>query len=119
MAARKKLRYLPREIGGNPGPICPVPSPRRPLGLDTRACERPNYIPHRTPANSNRKEWEDAYAEQLSDIDRIIRSVVGDTYPGERLPSDAQTDNALSRLIYHCSSKYITPYQTVWDDDYD
>ena len=76
---------------------------------DAKISERTNYIPRRTPRNSNRREWHNAYLLQLIDIYNIIRAIMNERYSRKKikwLTNKAPFHN-LSRLIYNCSSKYI------------
>jgi len=79
---------------------------------DTRKRERTNYIPHPTPTNSNRRDWHNAYQVQLMDMCDIMANTIDEMYPKSRIRWGVNENVAhhLSRLVYHCSSKYITPY---------
>jgi hypothetical protein len=74
-----------------------------------RFCERYNYIPRAPTRNSDRCQWHYAYLSQLIDIYNIIVDTINEKYPRNKikwLKNNAIFHN-LSRLIYHCSSKYI------------
>lgn len=74
-----------------------------------RFCERYNYIPRAPTRNSDRRQWHYAYLPQLIDIYNIIIDTINEKYPRNKIKWF--TNNAifhnLSRVIYHCSSKYI------------
>ena len=72
-------------------------------------CEQPNYIPHKTPKNANRYEWHYSYISQLIDIYNIIREVINERYPHNKIKwnSNIKIFHNLSRVLYHCSSKII------------
>ena len=80
--------------------------------IDNRLCERVNYIPHRTPRNANRLDWHNAYLPQLMDIHNIVINTMNERYPNNniRWKTNDQIFHNLSRLLYHCSSKYISKY---------
>lgn len=92
--------------------IIPIPKIYGKWKTDGRKCERSNHIPHRTPTNSNRREWHNAYLAQLIDMYFIVINTINEMYPKCRINWDENEKifHNLSRLIYHCSSKYISPY---------
>ena len=95
--------------------IIPIPRISR---KERRKCERPNYIPHRTPNHSSRDEWSHAYSPQLYDMYRIVGLMIEKKYPKIRIDwTDPKYHRAFNKLIYHCSSKYISPYIEERDDD--
>ena len=75
-----------------------------------RKCEIQNYLPHPTPEYSNREAWHNSYKEQLVGIYENIRDVIDSEFPKNKIKWDNVAINNLSKLIYHCSSKYISPY---------
>lgn len=81
---------------------CPIPAiiPFR------RKCERRNYIPHPTPLRPNYAKWRNTYYEQLIDIHAIVSEIISDKYP--RIKNIHK--ETLFKLLYKCSSKYITPW---------
>lgn len=89
--------------------IIPIPVIYNKQTRDLRKCERYNYIPHNTPANSNRYDWHNAYINQLMDMYYIVVSVINEIYPQNNIKwyNNVSISHNLSRLIYHCSSKYI------------
>lgn len=101
------------------GPLIPIPKIHGKWKKDTSKCERSNYIPHPTPANSNRRDWHDAYQVQLMDMYNIVANTIDEMYPKSRIRWGGNKNVAhnLSSLVYHCSSKYITPYLDLpWDE---
>jgi hypothetical protein len=70
-------------------------------------CERSNYIPHATPKGANRCEWHYAYMSQIIDIYNIIKEVINERYPRNKIKwnSNQKIFHNLSRVLYHCSSK--------------
>jgi hypothetical protein len=86
-----------------------VPRIRQTSDPSERFCERYNYIPRAPTRNSDRRQWHYAYHSQLIDIYNIIVDTINEKYPRNKIKWF--TNNAifhnLSRLIYHCSSKYI------------
>lgn len=80
-------------------------------GRDPRPCVKHNYIPHLTPSNSDRGEWHDAYISELVTMYHIVADTMEKRYPRKKFCWNDNTKfNNFSRLIYHCSSKYISPY---------
>ena len=75
-----------------------------------RKCEIPNYLPHKTPEHSNREVWHNAYKEHLIDIYKNVRDIINSEFPKNKIVWDIVAINNLSKVIYHCSSKYISPY---------
>ena len=75
-----------------------------------RKCEIPNYLPHKTPEHGNRESWHNAYKEQLVDIYKNVRDIINSEFPKNKIVWDNTAINNLSRVIYYCSSKYISPY---------
>jgi len=78
----------------------------------SRYCERRNYTPHSTPNNSNRIIWHDAYALNLLEMYDIVANTIDELYPKNNIQwaENGKIANNLSKMIYHCSSKYISPY---------
>ena len=104
MPSKERRSFPPRADHDAFGPTLPAPV----LLLDTRRCQRPNYIPHRRPADSDRRRWQYAYSVQLSDIHEIVMSVVRAAYPRKRFDfDDVQAQAALCELVWHCSSGHI------------
>lgn len=49
---------------------------------------------------------------------RIVGLMIEEKYPKVRIDwSDPKYHRAFNKLIYHCSSKYISPYIEERDDD--
>ena len=70
-----------------------------------------NYVAHPSPNRDNLFNWYHAYLPQLIYMESIIRQIMEDVFPNSNIKWDEpQIFNNLVRLIYHCSSKYITPY---------
>ena len=59
--------------------------------------------------NPTREEWHTAYLDELSELYFIAISVVKITYPTSKINDEVAFHN-FSRLVYHTSSKYISPY---------
>jgi hypothetical protein len=79
---------------------------------DERKCERNNYVPNLTPANSSRGEWGAAYTVHLRHMMSIVAITIDEEYPKRKIKWDRnpQIEKNFSKVIYHCSSKYISPY---------
>lgn len=71
-----------------------------------RKCERRNYIPHSTPLRPNYARWRNTYYEQLIDIHAIVSEIISNKYP--RIKNIHK--ETLFKLLFNCSSKYITPW---------
>ena len=71
---------------------------------------RSNYIPQSYETNNSREEWHFAYKEQLIDIHRIIVDLINIEFPKNKIDWDNVDFNNLSKVIYNCSSKNISPY---------
>ena len=107
---------------GRPGKLSELPRtednskisffvPRRNRGyVDTRKCQRPNFIPRRDTGNTNPLVWRDAYTEQLRDICRIIGRIVDDKLMNDIDWKDDQIFNMISNMVFNSSSKYIPPH---------
>jgi hypothetical protein len=79
-------------------------------GIDRRKSQRP-YIPHPTPPNSDRLDWHNAYLPQLKVMYCLVSEIIDKRYPKLTIKwDDADKFHNFSRLIYHCSSKHISPY---------
>lgn len=76
----------------------------------SRKCEIPNYIPHSRPENTNREIWHNSYKQNLIDMYRIVRGLIDIYIPKNKIIWNNIAINNLSKLIYHCSSKYISSY---------
>jgi hypothetical protein len=75
-----------------------------------RKCQIPNYVPHSTPENTNYETWKDAYFQQLIDIHEITKDIMRNQFPKNKIKWDETTFDNLSKVIYKCSSKHISPY---------
>ena len=86
--------------------VYPIP---RLCCLEPKFCERANYIPLPTPKNANRFEWHNTYIRQLIDIYNIIKEVINERYPHNKIKWDNNEKifHNLSRVMYHCSSKNL------------
>lgn len=92
------------------GPFPPVPKIGI-YGRDQRPCVKHNYIPHLTPSNNDRGKWHYAYIRELVTMYNIVADTMEKRYPHKKFRWNDNTKfNNFSRLIYHCSSKYISPY---------
>ena len=67
-------------------------------------------IPHKKPKYANRDTWHQAYHNQLIIIHIIIKRIISQNFNLNIVWDRPSIFNNLSRLIYHCSSKYISPY---------
>ena len=88
--------------------------------IDKRKSERFNYIPYPTPSDSTREEWHNAYIKQLIDMHCIMINTINERYPKNDImwgKNKSKTFHNFSRLIYHCSSKYIAPQELYEDKD--
>lgn len=81
----------------------PIPTTIIPV---RRRCERSNYIPHPTPLRPNYAKWRNTYYEQLIDIHAIVSEIISEKSP--RIKNIHK--ETLFKLLYKCSSKYITPW---------
>ena len=115
IVTRKSVSNLPSPVDdGKSNTIIPVP---RVTYRHRRKCERPNYIPHRSPNYDNRNEWSDAYDPQLFTMYRIIGRMIDSEFPKVSIDwRNPKYYRALNKLIYHCSSRYISPYIDKRDD---
>ena len=95
-----------------------IPTIIRPTYKQHRKCERYNYIPHRNPNYNNRDEWSYAYDSHLYTMYRIVRRMIENMYPKVSIDwNDPKYYRAFNKLIYNCSSRYITPYIEEIEDD--
>ena len=88
--------------------------------IDKRTSERFNYIPFPTPSDSTREEWHNVYVTQLIDIHSIVKNTINERYPRNDImweKNKSKIFHNLSRLIYHCSSKYIAPEELYEDEE--
>jgi hypothetical protein len=58
---------------------------------------------------TTREEWHDSYLEELKDLYNIMMTELLRDFPKMDIDTEISFHN-FSRLIYHCSSKRITPY---------
>ena len=91
-----------------------IDSPFRNGGLNNLSTSGwSNYISHSCPPRDNFINWYNAYLSQLIHIESIVTKIIQDNLPNSKIRWDApQIFLNLIRLIYHCSSKYITPHLT-------
>ena len=94
------------------GPIPTVSSYRGKWFKDPRRCERPNHIPHPSPKNGNYHEWVETYRVQLEQLTRILVTTVDEEVPrhGIKWGADPRITSNFAKVLYHCSSKYISPH---------
>jgi hypothetical protein len=83
--------------------------------LDDRKPEKYNRIPHITPMNIKKEKWVYSYENHLLTMYDIVEEVIKEQYPKNKTKWSDHTSkkklfNGLTKLLYHCSSKYITPY---------
>jgi hypothetical protein len=76
-----------------------------------RICEY-NYVTYPTPISTSRSQWHNAYLSQLIDINNIVANTMNERYPKNKIKwvENKKIFHNLSRLLYHCSSKHISPY---------
>ena len=73
-----------------------------------RKCERGNYIPHKT-SYCTQKEWCDEYTKQLDDLYRIVGRSIDRNYKLGKIDwKDPKYVHAFDKLMFNCSSKYIS-----------
>ena len=58
---------------------------------------------------NNRFEWHNAYIHELKDLYYIMIDALIKKYPNSDLDLETSFHN-FSRMVYHCTSKYISPY---------
>lgn len=76
-----------------------------------RKCERSNYVPYREPIYSNKEVWLKAYFPQLKYMYRNIGRMIDIRHPHANIDwTEFKYFSAFVKLIYHFSSKYISPY---------
>jgi len=103
----RSAKNLPR-VFHHEKPIV-VPIPRR--GEEYREYERSNYVPHFTPNYTCKKDWVYAYEPEIAAMYRIIGMMATEKYPkSEKKWNEPKNMRAFIKLIYHCSSRYISPY---------
>ena len=78
-----------------------------------RECQMYNYIPHSKINNIDRELWHNSYMNQLINLYNIIREIMNKNYPKNKIRWDNSNFNAMSKLIFHCSSKYIPDYDLI------
>lgn len=78
-----------------------------------RECQMYNYIPHREINNIDRELWHNSYMNQLINLYNIIREIMNKNYPKNKIRWDNSNFNVMSKLIFHCSSKYIPDYDLI------
>ena len=67
-----------------------------------------NYIPHRTPINTNREAWHYHYIEQLIDLYHVFVNTINTQHPNNNIDwGNSEVFNKFSKFIYLCSSKYL------------
>ena len=125
MANNKQVTELPRDNHGSSDAQFSVPTiPNCLFGVrtdsvDRRECKRRNFIPHRHSGDIDPTTWAKTYQKRIIDIDRIIRRVITEEFPESKFKwNDELIFTNLSSLLYHSSSKYISPYeQTLISDE--
>lgn len=75
-----------------------------------KVLQRTEYAPNNRPLNTNRRDWHNAYLCHLIEMYSLVIQELHEQYPDTELPRPMIGFHHFSRLIYHCSSKYITPY---------
>ena len=94
------------------GPIPSVSSFRGKWFRDPRKCERPNHVPHLTPIISDYHEWTRVYGAQLEQLFNLLVGAVNEVSPrnGIKWDKDPRIASNFCKVIYHCSSKHMSPY---------
>jgi len=78
-----------------------------------------NYIPHNPRRVGNKYTWQQAYYIQLKYIYRIVKRIITLYFPKYKINWDnPQIYTNLLIVLYHCSSKYISPFLENYDDEY-
>jgi hypothetical protein len=93
-------------------PLPPIPRNVGKWKRDERQCEWYNYIPHLTPTKDNRNRWYCSYEIQLMQMYDIITNIIQERYPRNKIKwmDNEKILYNVVKLVYHCSSKYISPY---------
>lgn len=87
-----------------------VPKTTRSSLPGRRECVRWNYIPHSTPWNANYSKWYESYYSHLLDLYNIFGNGFDARYGAGKDWDDERAFHDFCQLIWHCSSKYISPY---------
>ena len=91
---------LPRQYTSYDALIHPIPRIRQ-----------PKFGSSRNRPASDRHEWHNAYFPQLIIMYDMVQEIINEKYPKNKIDWDNPRHlNNFSRLIYHCSSKLISPY---------
>lgn len=69
-----------------------------------------NRIPHPTPSHTSRKDWHEAYLPELIILYGIYAELIDERYPTARVKWGNETFNAFTRMMYSCSSGYISSH---------
>jgi len=88
--------------------------------IDEKQFRNDKYVPHQTPRNVNRHDWHNAYLPQLIDMHNIVINTINERYPKNNIKWETNDKifNNLSRLLYNCSSNYISEYlDTEWNEN--
>lgn len=117
LVPNKRVTNLPRKDDARSNQRS-FPIPRLPKRDGSRReCERSNYIPHATPVHNDTKAWCYAYADPLQEIYRITRLIIKSRYPYTKIDwDDPVYMTTLSKMIYSCSSKYVSPFINEKED---
>lgn len=75
-----------------------------------KKCQIPNYIPHNKTKNINREKWQNNYSYPLIDMHTIVSDIMYYNFPNHKISRNNKSFNNLAKIIYNCSSKYISPY---------
>lgn len=71
-------------------------------------CVKSNYIPHKSPNNITREKWHNYYLYELIDIYEIFIDIFEEKFNGYNVNwKNPKYFHNFSRLLYHCSSKFI------------
>lgn len=87
-----------------------VSVPNIPYTEHKRKTTIPNYVPHRTPRNTNGERWQNSYNKYLTEMFYICQNIIDNELPKHKITYGNKEFNIFSRMIYDASSKYISPY---------
>lgn len=67
-----------------------------------------NYIPHKTPFNTNYNKWFNEYEKEILSLYGILQQIINERYPYEKVDWESEEIfNSFSIMLYNKSSKYI------------
>jgi hypothetical protein len=82
------------------------------MSKNIKKCHMPNYLPHSCMKNIDRERWHNNYIQQIIDIHSILYETINQKYPKNKIDwkNNDKIVHNLSRVLYHSSSKYLSPY---------